>query len=65
MITKDMKISDVIRNYPETVAVFQQFGLACMECQIADYEEVEYGADVHQVNLEDLLAELNRVARKS
>ncbi|WP_305041009.1 DUF1858 domain-containing protein [Geoalkalibacter sp.] len=64
MITKDMKISEVIRNHPETVAVFQQFGLSCMECQIADYEEVEYGADVHQVDLDALLSELNRVAGK-
>ncbi|MDO3379996.1 DUF1858 domain-containing protein [Geoalkalibacter halelectricus] len=65
MITKNMKISEVIRKYPETVAVFEKFGLSCMECQIADYEEVEYGAGVHEVNLEDLLAELNRAAEKS
>ncbi|KIH77411.1 hybrid cluster protein-associated redox disulfide domain-containing protein [Geoalkalibacter ferrihydriticus] len=65
MITKDMKISDVIRRYPETVAVFEKFGLACMECQIADYEEVEYGAGKHQVNLDDLMTELNRAARNS
>ncbi len=57
-----MKIADVIRHYPKTVEVFQQFGLSCMECQIADYEEVEHGAGVHEVDLEKLMAELNRVA---
>jgi hybrid cluster-associated redox disulfide protein len=65
MITKDMKIADVIRSFPETVAVFQQFGLSCSECQIADYEEVEHGADVHSVDLDELLDELNRVTRQS
>lgn len=65
MITKNMKIADVIRSFPETVAVFEQFGLACRECQIADYEEVEHGADVHQVDLDDLLEELNRVTRRT
>jgi hybrid cluster-associated redox disulfide protein len=49
MITKDMIIADVIRRHPETIEVFQKFGLSCMECQIAD--------------LEDLLRELNRVAQ--
>jgi hybrid cluster-associated redox disulfide protein len=61
VITKEMKIADVIRNHPETIAVFQKFDLSCRECQIADFEEVEHGAGVHEVDLEKLLAELNRV----
>ncbi len=64
MITKDMIIADVIRDHPETIAVFQKFGLSCRECQIADFEEVEHGAGVHEVNLEQLLAELNKVCQK-
>lgn len=60
MITKDMKIADVMRSHPETIAVFQKFGLSCRECQIADFEEVEHGAGVHEVDLEQLLAELNK-----
>ena len=64
MITKDMIIADVIRRHPETIEVFQKFGLSCMECQIADLEEVEHGAGVHQADLEDLLRELNRVAQE-
>ncbi len=64
MITKDMIIADVIRNHPETIAVFQKFGLSCRECQIADFEEVEHGAGVHEWDLEQLLAELNKVCQK-
>lgn len=64
MITKDMIIADVIRNHPETIAVFQKFGLSCRECQIADFEEVEHGAGVHEVDLEQLLTELNKVCQK-
>lgn len=60
MITRDMTIEDIILKYPETIAVFRRFGLECMECQISAFEAVEHGAGVHNVDVELLLAELNR-----
>jgi len=59
MITRDMKIAEIISRHPETIEVFQTFGLACLECQIADFEEVEHGAGVHNVDIEKLMAALN------
>jgi hybrid cluster-associated redox disulfide protein len=61
MITREMIISDIIANYPQTIEVFRAFGLDCMECQIADYEEVEHGAGVHNVDIVKLLKALNDV----
>jgi len=58
-----MIIGDIIRRHPETLKVFEQFGLDCFECQIADFEAVEHGAGVHKVEVDELLKELNRVAR--
>jgi hybrid cluster-associated redox disulfide protein len=63
MITKDMHISDILRRYPEAMKVFEKFGLDCFECQIADYEALEHGATVHKLNVDELLAELNRVVQ--
>jgi hybrid cluster-associated redox disulfide protein len=63
MITKDMHISDILRRYPQTLEVFEKFGLDCFECQIADYEALEHGATVHKLNVDELLAELNRVVQ--
>lgn len=60
MITREMTISDIISKYPETIEVFRRFGLDCMECQIADYEEVEHGAGVHNVDIVQLLEALNK-----
>ncbi|MHB1398437.1 MAG: DUF1858 domain-containing protein [Trichloromonadaceae bacterium] len=60
MIHPGMTIEEVIRKYPATIPVFKKFGLNCMDCQIAEFEAVEHGAGVHQVNLADLLIELNR-----
>lgn len=60
MITREMTISDIISKHPETIEVFRRFGLDCMECQIADYEEVEHGAGVHNVDIVQLLEALNK-----
>jgi hybrid cluster-associated redox disulfide protein len=59
MIHKDMKIDDVLRKYPQTVAVFQRFGIDCADCQLSQYENLEHGAKVHKINLELLLKGLN------
>jgi hybrid cluster-associated redox disulfide protein len=60
MITREMTIAEIITSYPQTIDVFRSFGLDCMECQIADYEEVEHGAGVHNVDIEQLLNALNK-----
>ena len=60
MITKEMFIGDIVRLYPQTLKVFERYGLECFECQIADFEALEHGASVHRLNIDDLLDELNR-----
>jgi hybrid cluster-associated redox disulfide protein len=60
MITKDMHISDILRLYPQTLKIFEKFNLECFECQIADFEALEHGAEVHHLDIDKLLAELNR-----
>jgi len=64
MIDKDMTIGDVISRHPQTISVFKKFGLDCNECQMASLEDLEHGAGVHKVNLEELLEELNQVIEK-
>jgi len=59
MIRKEMKIEDVLRKFPQTVAVFQRFGIDCAECQLSQYEDLEHGAKVHKIDLETLLKGLN------
>lgn len=61
MITKEMKIGEICSRYPEAIAVLKKFGLDCLECQIADLEELGHGAGVHKVDVDKLLEELNRV----
>jgi hybrid cluster-associated redox disulfide protein len=65
MINKDMIIGEIVRRYPRTLPVFEKYKLTCFECQIADYEALEHGADVHHVNVGNLLTELNEVIKDS
>jgi len=60
MITREMIISDIILQHPETLPVFKKYQLDCYECQIADLETIEHGALVHHVKIEDLLEDLNK-----
>ncbi len=61
MITKEMTIGEIIRRHPQTMAIFEKYGLNCSDCQIADLEELQHGAGVHKADMEQLLVELNRV----
>lgn len=60
VITRDMKIGEICRSYPEAVSVFRRFGLECLDCQIAELESLEHGAGVHKIDIDKLLEELNR-----
>ncbi|GFO63579.1 DUF1858 domain-containing protein [Geomonas paludis] len=60
MISKDMTISEILRRYPQTLPVFERYGLDCYDCQIADFEQLEHGATVHKADLAALLEELNK-----
>lgn len=64
MIHKDMSIDAVLKKYPETISVFEEFGLGCIGCRAALFEDIEEGARVHGVNVEALVARLNRVIVK-
>jgi hybrid cluster-associated redox disulfide protein len=59
MIGKEMKIEDVLRRFPQTIAVFRRFGIDCDQCQLSEYEDLEHGARVHGIDLEALLRGLN------
>jgi hybrid cluster-associated redox disulfide protein len=63
MITKEMIIGDIIRQYPATVDVFARYNLECFECQIADLETLEHGAKFHKISIEQLLQELHAAAK--
>lgn len=59
MITKDMRISKVLKEFPETYEVFSEFELDCHGCMKASYETIEQLAAIHFIDLELFLQALN------
>lgn len=62
MITKDMTIGEVVQNHPNAIPVFQRFGMTCLGCPATQFENLEQGAMVHGIDLDDLLKALNEAA---
>ncbi|MGI6226797.1 MAG: DUF1858 domain-containing protein [Peptococcales bacterium] len=59
-ITKDMSIVEVVQKYPKTAEVFMKFGMGCLGCAAARFENIEQGATVHGINVDDLINALNK-----
>lgn len=60
-ITADSIISDIVRIYPQTVPIFRSFGMGCLGCPSATGEAVRKAAEIHGLNLNEILAGLNKV----
>jgi hypothetical protein len=66
-ITADMKVAQVLRLYPRTLEVF--LGRGCPDMRrgffnfMARLMSVRSAARIHKIDLDPLIADLNRVAR--
>lgn len=60
MITKDTTIGEVVRTYPDKIDVLMDFGMGCVGCPASQAETIEQAAMVHGLDVEDLLAALNK-----
>jgi hybrid cluster-associated redox disulfide protein len=62
-ITLDMKIADVLKNYPSSKKVFEKHLPACIKCGGASAESIQRGARMHGVDPDMLIEELSRTAK--
>ena len=58
-VTKDMGILDIVQQYPEAVKVFQQYGMGCLGCAAARFENLEAGARVHGFDPDQMCDDIN------
>lgn len=59
-ITADMSIGDVVREHPNTIQVFMQYGLGCLGCALARFENIGQGAQAHGIDVGALIEDLNK-----
>ena len=58
-ITKEMGLLEIVQSYPETLEVFQKYGLGCIGCAAARFENLEAGAKVHGIDPDKMVEDLN------
>jgi len=59
-ITKDMTIAEALKLKPKIAAILMSKGMHCLGCVIAQGENLEQAAEVHGLNVGELIAELNK-----
>ena len=58
-VTKDMGILEIAQNYPEAIEVFQKYGMGCLGCAAARFENLEAGAKVHGFDVDQMVDDIN------
>ena len=59
-VTKDMSITEIVQNYPESLAVFAEYGMGCIGCAAARFENLEAGARVHGFDPDKMVEDINK-----
>ncbi len=60
-VTKDMNILEIAQKYPESIEIFHKYGLGCLGCAAARFENLEAGAKVHGYDPDAMVADINAV----
>lgn len=59
-ITPDMTIAQVLQQKPDAAQILRTFGMHCIGCSISTGESLAAAAEVHGIDLQQLLAALNK-----
>lgn len=58
-VSKEMNILDIVQQYPQSLEIFAKYGLGCIGCAAARFENLEAGAKVHGFDPDEMVAEIN------
>lgn len=58
-VTKDMNILEIAQKYPASIEIFHKYGLGCLGCAAARFENLEAGAKVHGYDPDAMVADIN------
>ena len=58
-VTKEMSIIDIVQEHPESLEIFAKYGLGCIGCAAARFENLEAGAKVHGFDPQEMVDEIN------
>ena len=58
-INKDTKIVDLLQECPEKASLLLEAGMHCLGCPASQAETLEEACDVHGIDVEELVKQLN------
>ena len=58
-VTKEMNIMEIAQKHPESIEVFHRYGLGCLGCAAARFENLEAGARVHGFDADEMVKDIN------
>lgn len=59
-INKDMRIGELLEKYPEKAEILLNSGMGCIGCPAAQAETLEEACEVHGIDVNELIEELNK-----
>ncbi len=60
MINKDMTIGELLEKYPEKAEILMDAGMHCIGCIAASGETLEQACEVHEIDVDEVVEELNK-----
>ena len=57
---KDTKIGELLETAPEKAEVLMEAGMHCLGCPASQAETLEEACEVHGINVDELVEELNK-----
>jgi len=54
---------EVVQKCPATVDIFRNYGMGCLGCSAARFENIEQGAAAHGIDIDALINDLNKVTK--
>ncbi len=61
MITKEMLISEIIEKNEKYIEILMDAGMHCISCPAAMAETLEEACEVHGIDADSVVEELNKV----
>lgn len=59
-IEKNMKIGELLEKAPDKAEVLLNAGMHCLGCPASREETIEEACEVHGIDVEDIINELNK-----
>jgi hybrid cluster-associated redox disulfide protein len=65
MVSKDMTIGQLIREFPQVAPILMQVGMHCLGCPSAQAESIGDAAFVHGIDPEVLVEKINAFLKEN